>query len=265
MGTRKLEPVWKALADPTRRRILDELRSGPRTTSELCKLFDLSRFAVMKHLGVLERAGLVLVRRRGRERHNHLNAVPIQEIYERWVRPFAAEWARGMVRLKSHLEARKVPIMANPMKTKTTFGVANVELAIDIAAAPRRVWKALFAEISDWWLKDFYAGPATAFVFEAKLGGRLYEDWGDGNGLVWYTVTGIERNRSVLLQGWLTSAFGGPATTLLEIKLHAKGKSTHLELSDTVFGNVGESKRAQTEAGWRMLLVDGLKRHVEAA
>ncbi|HEU4898462.1 MAG TPA: metalloregulator ArsR/SmtB family transcription factor, partial [Actinomycetota bacterium] len=75
--------VWRALADPTRRAILDLLADRARTTGELSEAFpEVSRFAVMKHLGVLETAGLVVVRRRGRERWNHLNGVPLREAYE---------------------------------------------------------------------------------------------------------------------------------------------------------------------------------------
>jgi DNA-binding transcriptional ArsR family regulator len=76
--------VWKALSDPTRRRILDLLNQSPRTTSDLSASFQLSRFAVMKHLAVLEEAGLISVRRSGRERWNHLNADPLSRIYSRW-------------------------------------------------------------------------------------------------------------------------------------------------------------------------------------
>src|SRR2546426_761327 len=75
-----LAPVWKALADPTRRAILDALRKGPRTTGDLCGRFDVTRFAVMKHLAVLEDAGLVLARRQGRERWNHLNAASATDL-----------------------------------------------------------------------------------------------------------------------------------------------------------------------------------------
>lgn len=99
-----LEAVWKALADPARRRLLDLLRDRPRTTGDLCRRFKTSRFAVMKHLGVLERAKLVVVRRRGRERWNYLNPVPIRRIYERWVRPYEAIWATGMLNLKRIVE-----------------------------------------------------------------------------------------------------------------------------------------------------------------
>jgi DNA-binding transcriptional ArsR family regulator len=94
------DAVWKALADPTRRRILDLLRAAPRTTGELADEFESTRFAVMKHLGVLVEAGLVVVERRGRERLNHLNPVPIRALYRRWIRPFEAAPADGLLRLK---------------------------------------------------------------------------------------------------------------------------------------------------------------------
>ena len=78
--------IWKALGSPHRRALLDALKDGPKTTSALCAVLPrLSRYAVMQHLGVLERAGVVLVRREGRERWNELNAVPIQRELERWL------------------------------------------------------------------------------------------------------------------------------------------------------------------------------------
>jgi DNA-binding transcriptional ArsR family regulator len=97
--------VWKALSDPIRRALLDRMRKGPATTGQLAESqSQLTRFGVMKHLGVLVDAGLVLVEREGRERWNHLNAVPIQEIYRRWIRPFDAEAADGLLRMKRRVE-----------------------------------------------------------------------------------------------------------------------------------------------------------------
>ena len=101
--------VWRALGDPTRRKILDLLRARPRTTGELAAEFAVTRFAVMKHLSVLTASCLVLVERRGRERYNHLNTIPIQQIYRRWIRPFEAKRADPMLRLKAQLEARSDP------------------------------------------------------------------------------------------------------------------------------------------------------------
>ena len=102
-----LLPVWRALADPTRRQILDLLREGPRTTGDLVEQFDLSRFGVMKHLGILVEAGLVTVRREGRLRWNELNPMPIHQIYRRWIKPFETAAADRLMRLKTHAESRQ--------------------------------------------------------------------------------------------------------------------------------------------------------------
>lgn len=108
--------VWKALADATRREILDVLREGPRTTGALAEVFPMSRFGVMKHLGVLVDAGLVVVERRGRERWNHLNPAPIQAIYRRWIRPFEAPLADGLLRVKAIAESDPDPDQSSSSK-----------------------------------------------------------------------------------------------------------------------------------------------------
>lgn len=105
----ELDAVWKALADPTRRAIVDRLRKGPCTTTELVEAFPhLSRFGVMKHLDVLREAKLVETREEGRQRVNSLNTVPIRQIYERWVSPFQELWSSQLVRLKEAVEEPKV-------------------------------------------------------------------------------------------------------------------------------------------------------------
>ena len=105
----KLDPVWKALSDPTRRAILDRLRDGPRTTTELVDAFpQLTRFGVMKHLDVLREAGLVQTRESGRQRVNSLNAMPIRQIYERWVGPFQELWTGHLLGLKEAVEKESV-------------------------------------------------------------------------------------------------------------------------------------------------------------
>lgn len=259
-----MELVWKALADPTRRAILDALREQPLTTGALCEPFELSRFAVMKHLTVLEAAGLVLTRREGRERWNHLNAVPIQGIYERWVRPYEAHWAQSLLRLRDNIKHEE-RTMSTKNKSETGYGVAQIEMEIAIAAKPERVWSALIGETSRWWLRDFYSDTsAKGFVIEPTLGGRAYEDWGDGAGFVWYTVIGIQAPRSITMQGLLTPAFGGPSQTILQLALEASGKATTLRLSDTLFGKVSDEKREQTREGWQLLFGSGLKAFVEA-
>jgi DNA-binding transcriptional ArsR family regulator len=103
----ELAPVWRALANPLRRRMLDVLRDGPVTTGEMAEHFPgHSRFAVMQHLKALELGGLVVPRRRGRQRFNYLNPVPIQRIYDRWVKRYQRSWAESLVDLKDALEER---------------------------------------------------------------------------------------------------------------------------------------------------------------
>jgi DNA-binding transcriptional ArsR family regulator len=88
----KDDEIFKALANGTRRRMLDAIKDAPQTTGALCEAFpDMDRCTVMLHLKVLEGAGLVLVTREGRERWNHLNALPIQEIHDRWISQYAGQ------------------------------------------------------------------------------------------------------------------------------------------------------------------------------
>ena len=97
--------VFKALSSATRRALLDELKDEPKTTGELCAVFsDLDRCTVMQHLGVLEAAELILISRKGRERWNHLNPLPIKHIHDRWIGPFAARAVDRLDRLKTELE-----------------------------------------------------------------------------------------------------------------------------------------------------------------
>ena len=99
--------LFKALADGRRREILDLLKEGPRTTGDLCRHFEasLDRCTVMQHLGVLERADLVIAHREGRHRWNHLNAAPFKEIYDRWISAYAGPAVELLARLKRDLEA----------------------------------------------------------------------------------------------------------------------------------------------------------------
>lgn len=100
------EAVFKALADGRRRAILDLLKTEPMTTGEICARFsNLDRCTVMQHLGVLEKAELIIVQRVGRMRWNYLNAVPIREIYDRWISQYAEFPVELLTRLKEDLEA----------------------------------------------------------------------------------------------------------------------------------------------------------------
>src|SRR5262249_15849394 len=119
--------VFKALADPTRRFLLDRLfaRDG-RTLGELASELEMTRFGVMKHLKVLEESGLVVTRRRGREKLHFLNPVPIRLVHDRWVSKYAEPWAAALSDLKHALET--------PMEKV---------FEIYICATPERLWEAI--------------------------------------------------------------------------------------------------------------------------
>jgi uncharacterized protein YndB with AHSA1/START domain/biotin operon repressor len=122
-----VDEVFKALADPTRRSLLDELfRSDGQSLTQLEARLPMSRFGVMKHLKQLEEAGLVVTRRRGREKLHFLNPVPIRLVHDRWVSKYAEPWAAGLSGLKQELE--------RPMEKV---------FEIYIKTTPERLWEAI--------------------------------------------------------------------------------------------------------------------------
>jgi DNA-binding transcriptional ArsR family regulator len=100
-----MDAVFRALADPTRRNLLDDLHeTDGQTLSALVERVPMTRFGVMKHLKVLEEAGLVVTKRRGREKLHFLNPVPIRLVHDRWVSKYAEPWAATLSELKTTLE-----------------------------------------------------------------------------------------------------------------------------------------------------------------
>ena len=121
---RSNDAIWKALADSTRRDILDVLAERPQTTGELVARFDhICRTNVMKHIGVLEQAKLIIVRREGRTRWNYLNPAPIQSVCDRWIGKHVQRMAAAMSRLKEHAEERQ----RSKPKSKKQTQKANVK------------------------------------------------------------------------------------------------------------------------------------------
>jgi uncharacterized protein YndB with AHSA1/START domain len=122
-----MDAVFRAMADPTRRSLLDELfREDGQTLSALEERFSMTRFGVMKHLKQLEEAGLVVTKRRGREKLHYLNPVPIRLVHDRWVSKYAEPWASGLSELKNRLES--------PMEKV---------FEIYIRTTPERLWEAI--------------------------------------------------------------------------------------------------------------------------
>jgi hypothetical protein len=147
--------------------------------------------------------------------------------------------------------------------TQPTITSATNRLSLEIARPHPVVWRGFTRDVHLWWPKDFYATESTKrIVFEVKPGGRLYEDAGDGNGLVWYSVIAVDAPNAITLSGFIAPPFGGPATSLLRVAFSAQGKSaTSMEVTDSTFGCLGDS--STTEEGWRMLFEGGFKAWIE--
>src|SRR6202451_1987167 len=122
-----MDAVFRALADPTRRSLLDELfKADGQTLSALEGRLPMTRFGVMKHLKVLEEAGLVVTRRRGREKLHFLNAVPIRLVHDRWVSKYSEPWVAGLSDIKERLERQMEKVYEIFIKT-----------------TPERLWEAI--------------------------------------------------------------------------------------------------------------------------
>ena len=146
-----MDPVFKALADPTRRALLDELFADDgQTLAALTARHAMTRIAVAKHLKILEEAGLVVTRRRGREKLHFLNPVPIRLVHDRWVGKYTEQWAAGLVGLKRDLEALMERVFE-----------------IYIRTTPERLWEAI-------------TDPAIRAKYH--FGMAVESDWTEGSG-----------------------------------------------------------------------------------
>jgi DNA-binding transcriptional ArsR family regulator len=162
-----VDAVFKALADPTRRELLDELfRHDGQTLGTLASRFAMTRVAVAKHLRLLEEAGLVASQRRGREKRHYLNPVPIRLVYDRWVNKYTGAWAAGLTDLKRDLED-------------------NVEKVFEIyiQTSPERLWEAI-------------TNPEVRARYQ--FGARIESDWAPGSG---YRVGHAGTPNGVLVEG----------------------------------------------------------------
>jgi uncharacterized protein YndB with AHSA1/START domain len=237
-----MDPVFKALADPTRRSLLDELfREDGQTLSALEERFPMTRFGVMKHLRLLEEAGLVVTRRRGREKLHFLNPVPIRLIHDRWVSKYAEPWAAALSDLKSNLEATMEKVFE-----------------IYIRTTPERLWEA----ITDGETRAKY-----------QFGMRIKSDWTPGSrfemthpgapGLLGEGEN-LEIDPPRRLVQRMTALWGedvkaeGPTKVTWEIE--PVGDSCHLTVTHD---ELREGANAQLYGGWPMIL-SGLKTWLES-
>jgi DNA-binding transcriptional ArsR family regulator len=230
--------LWRALASPWRRRLLDLLRDGPATTGVLAgQIPELSRFAVMQHLGVLTDAGVVLVERRGRDRFNYLNPVPLREWYERWVQPMADADAAAMLRLKRTVET------GEDAMSIATDSPRTVRLAYElrIRATAQRTFEVMTERSLDWFPHTYGGDRVRAVVLEPKVGGRHYEDWGGEQGHLYGQVTLFDPPRA-----WATRGRLSPGVILdTEYELTEEpGPLTVVRITKVAFGPISEEEAA---------------------
>ena len=233
--------MFRALADPTRRSLLDELfREDGQTLSGLEERFSMTRFGVMKHLKQLEEAGLVVTKRRGREKLHFLNPVPIRLVHDRWVSKYAEPWTAALSGLKHRLE--------NPMEKV---------FEIYIKTTPERLWEAITdPEIrakynfgagvnSDW------TPGARLEIDAAKAGGLL----GEGEVI---EVDPPRRLVHTMVALWSDDVKReGPSRVTWEIE--PVGDSCRLTLTHD---QLREEANAELYGGWPMIL-SGLKTWLE--
>ena len=252
------QPVFRALADPTRRRLLDELRRGPRTTGELVAAHpEMTRYGVMAHLDVLEQAGLVVVTRQGRHRTNHLNPVPIAQIHQRWMHPYAQATAAQLLALKHNIEHKERRPVVDDARTPIAV---EFEAQVTIDAGVDSVWTALTEGVGEWWTHTFTDKP-YAVVLEPVIGGRFYEQFDEsGAGALYATVTYLEPGRILRTSGPM--GMSGARQFVKTYRLEAADGATTVRTTASILGDVDAEMLANYRDGGRSLL-EALKRHVE--
>jgi DNA-binding transcriptional ArsR family regulator len=244
--------LWRALSDPTRRRILDLLRERPRITGEIASQFDISRIAVMRHLEVLAEAELITSRKRGRERWHYLNAVPLRRLHERWFDPIASGWTAGLLRLQNRVEAR-VRTMRH------SEPAIDVALDVTIGGTPVAVFSALTEDPGGWWGPPFLGSQATGLTLEPRIGGLLLEQW-DGGGDLVAAVTGWQNDRYLKLTGPFHL---GVAVGVATFELEPSEQGTLLRFTFRAVGAIDAEIAERFSQGWTELVATRLRALVE--
>ncbi|MCL6574174.1 MAG: helix-turn-helix domain-containing protein [Bacillus sp. (in: Bacteria)] len=254
--------IFKALGHPIRRRILDILKQSAKTTGELIEFFpEVTRYSIMKHLTILEEVNLVVVRRAGKYRHNYLNAVPLQEMQNRWVGQYMKTTANSLLNLRSVMEkpGGEVAMKTTNQENCSAFRIEQ-ELVID---APReQVFKALTEQAGQWW--EFRIAPkgvSSYFTFDPVPGGQFVERWRKNEGAVWGTVYYVNAPEEIRLHGHL--GMQGAVNSSYTYRLLDKDGATLLLLSHTASGMIEADWEKSHSEGWNYLLGTLLKNFVE--
>ncbi len=242
-----LDIVFKALADPTRRAILDRLRSGRQTTGDLADVFpEVTRFAVMKHLSVLEGAGLVATQKEGRRRWNHLNAVPLRRVYDRWVSRYADRWAGVLLALDERV-TRGTEGDGAMAEMMSETRVCRILVESEIDASREKVFRGMVEGIGEWWVHP--AGEKPPMRIEPKVGGRFFEDHGDDKGHMFGTVTVYEPSRKLRFVGDFTNREAALNVVTIDFE-EVSADKTRVKIDHRSSGEVSDDFAASFEQGW---------------
>ena len=119
------------------------------------------------------------------------------------------------------------------------------------------VWQKYFDELSEWWTADFYTNPRTkAFKIDVVLGGKMYEDFGNGEGLIWGEVIGVDKPNSLQVRGMLSGEFGGPTLSYEKFSFSEENGKTTLKYKAEFIGDFDEKTLKSLETGWKTIFND---------
>ncbi len=258
----ELSTLFKALGHPIRRGILDILKQSAKTTGELNEYFpEVTRYSIMKHLSILEEENLIVVKREGKFRRNYLNAVPLQEMHNRWVGKYMEANANSLLKIRSLVENKggEEEMKATNQEQSRVF---RIEQEVRIEAPREQVFKALTEQAGDWW--EFRVAPEgvpSEFTFDPVVGGQFVEKWRENEGAVWGNVYYVNAPEEIRMQGHL--GMQGAVNSSYTYRLIEEDGATLLQLSHHASGIIQDDwEQAHTE-GWTYLLGTLLKDYVE--
>lgn len=246
-----MEEIFKALADPSRRRLLDRLfeRDGQTLTELVDSLPAMTRFGVMKHLGVLEKAGLVSTRRIGREKLHYLNAVPIRLVHDRWIGKYRKTRAAALAELKLDMEEEMATMDSRPAQVYTVYIRAPKAKVFDAITKPEFTRRYFFG-----------SEPQSTWKSGARL---LWTEHGTGRQLVDGEVIEYDRPRR-LVHTWIVKyddALSAEAPSRVTWELEETDGVTKVTAIHDDFAP--QSKVYDNVAGGWPLVLSGLKTLVE--
>ena len=229
------DKVFRALADPNRRRILDLVKASPGiTVTALTEAFDFTRFAVMKHLKVLEDAEVIVPQRKGKKKELYLNAIPIQTIYDRWISQYSARWASGLTAFKYELEKETEMMATKPQQVYVLYIRSSVDKVWDAMTNPETTLKYFHntAVQSDW-----QVGSSIDYMMEKE---------GETRSAVTGEIVEIEPKKRLVHTFSFSSMSDAPS--LVSYDIEAQGEVTKLTVSHE-FEAEDETFKG-TQQGW---------------